>query len=99
MAKIRVTVIREFEIPDTWTFYTREEDDAPFLLIDGESYWPNIQWFRRRIRKDDGSEEWEDAQEKMISYMADIVIQEKESIEEIDHFMYGEDEDEEQPSD
>lgn len=91
MAKIRVTVIREFEIPDSWSFYTREEDDAPFLLINGESYWPDIQWFKRQLNESSGVEEWGDAQQKMTVYLADTVIQEKEIIEEIDEFMYGED--------
>jgi len=94
MAKVRVTVIREFEISDSWTFYTREEDEAPFLLIGGEAYWPNVQWFRRRDRDADGNETWEDAQEKMTSLMADIVVQEREIIEEIDEFMYGSDDEE-----
>ncbi len=94
MAKVRVTVIREFEIPDSWTFYTREEDDAPFLMIDGEAFWPSIQWYRKKVNPFDGTDDWEDGQEKMISNMANIVVQEKETIEEIDEFMYGDDSEE-----
>lgn len=80
MRKLRVTVIHEFEIPDSWTIFSREEDNGHFLLIEGKLHRPDLQWLQLEGRDEDGVETWAEVEDEM-----DLpqVVQAKESIEEI----------------
>lgn len=88
MKKVRVTVIHEFEIPDDWMIISRDEDGQQCLLIDGKLYAPDMDWLRYEERDEDGTETWVEAREVMDK----VIAQANETIEEIDHLMYDDEE-------
>lgn len=93
MKKMRVAVIQEMEVPDSWTVVSREEDNGHFFLIDGKLYRPALEWWRFEGRDEDGTETWAEAHEEIEELQSGLIVQEADSIEEIDEFMFGTDED------
>lgn len=93
--KVRVTVVSEFSIPESWMHITREEDGGHCFLIDGKLYQPSLGWWRLEERAEDGTETWTEASDEIVEMCPDSMGSNSETIEEIDAFMYEVDEDNE----